>query len=644
MLALGAILVVGLLSYVTARSYLERQAAVRETLASREAMVETLSLLKDAETGGRGFLLTGDEAFLEPYENARPKILADLEVVRRFAESDPEQHDRAERVNRLAREKLAIIAHYVELKRNGQKSADEVVPTLRHGKVIMDAIRVDVAQMLTRAGQHLEQREEETGDATLRHQLVLGALLVGSITLALAGLTSARRDAEQVRVTNEQLERDVAARKAAEAKLREQSALLESVLENIGDAVLVLDSTRTVLVANPAAQLIGPYRVGQHLTAAWSSEIETYTGDGKTPFAPEQGPLTRALLGHASDGVEMVMRVTSKELRSFTVTTRPIVEDGGAVAAVAVFHDTTAMKVASAAILENEQRYRILSEASFEGVAISDEGVIKDTNGNFAHWLGYEPAELVGVVGVSLFPPEEQERVRKASETAEVSYESRVMRRDGTTMPVEVRGRYAHFRNRLVRIAVIRDITERKQREAELLEKSEQLRALSLRDELTGLLNRRGFIEAAEHQLKSASRAGESCAVFFADLNGMKIINDQLGHDAGDDALRAAAKVLGSVFRSSDVVARLGGDEFAVFAGECTEENVPVVHDRVEQAVKALNAVSGAGYALSISAGAAVFTPGAPRDLVSLMQEADATMYEAKRARHKRPSLRVRSA
>ena len=81
------------------------------------------------------------------------------------------------------------------------------------------------------------------------------------------------------------------------------------------------------------------------------------------------------------------------------------------------------------------------------------------------------------------------------------------------------------------------------QREALLLEKSEQLRALSLRDELTGLHNRRGFMEVAEHQLKSAARAKECCAVFFADLNGMKVINDQLGHEMGDHAIRAAADV-----------------------------------------------------------------------------------------------------
>jgi diguanylate cyclase (GGDEF)-like protein len=209
-------------------------------------------------------------------------------------------------------------------------------------------------------------------------------------------------------------------------------------------------------------------------------------------------------------------------------------------------------------------------------------------------------------------------------------------RRDGSKLAVEVRGRYATFRNETVRIAVIRDVTEKKAREAKLLEQSEQLRALALRDELTGLHNRRGFMEIAEHQLKAAMRNREPCAVFFADLNGMKAINDELGHEMGDQAIRATGSMLTEVFRSSDVVARLGGDEFIVFASECDEAGVAAAYVRIEQAVRALNAGATNGYQISISAGAAVFDPNEPKDLSSLMQAADANMYDAKRARSQR--------
>jgi diguanylate cyclase (GGDEF)-like protein len=112
----------------------------------------------------------------------------------------------------------------------------------------------------------------------------------------------------------------------------------------------------------------------------------------------------------------------------------------------------------------------------------------------------------------------------------------------------------------------------------------------------------------------------------------------------GDQALRAAGEVLSAVFRPSDVIARLGGDEFAVFAGECDQFSVATIMQRIEHAVSEYNTHSGSPYRLSISAGAAVCDPRDPRDLPTLMQAADSSMYEAKRIRHARPSIRVRSS
>ncbi len=524
LLALGAIVVFGLFLRADAQSFLARQAAVRETLSAREVMIETLSRLKDAETGVRGFLLTGDDRFLETYRNARPELLTDLESLRHVGASDPVQRAGASRVDTLSRQKLAFLDELIERQRGHHPSDEEAIVILARGKTAMDTVRVEIGRMLARTDERLREREEAVAAATLHLQLMLGAVLAGGVALALAGLSSARRDAEQARLTNLQLASDIAARKKAEAQLRAQSRLLESVLSNIGDAVVVLDADRETVLINPAAKRIVPYSVGERPSADWSQHQQAFLPDGKTPFPADQGPITRALQGHASDGVEIVLRVND-ELRSYSVTTRPISEDGTAVAAVAVFHDTTAIKRA----------------------------------------------------------------------------------------------------------------------ETQLVEKSEALRALSLRDELTGLYNRRGFMEVAEHQLKAAARSLEPCVVFFADLNGMKLINDQLGHEMGDHALRAAADVLTGVFRASDVVARLGGDEFAVFAGDCDELGIATTYARIEERVSELNALSTHRYRLSISTGAAVFHPEDPRNLIDLMQAADAHMYEAKRARHQRASLRVRS-
>jgi diguanylate cyclase (GGDEF)-like protein/PAS domain S-box-containing protein len=281
---------------------------------------------------------------------------------------------------------------------------------------------------------------------------------------------------------------------------------------------------------------------------------------------------------------------------------------------------------------ESEQRQRVLSEASFEGIVISRDSLVLDVNGTFASWFGRTPESFVGENGSSLQVPEDRERALLTSQQPDALYESQMQRPDGSRFSVEVRGRNATFRGLPVRVAVMRDITERKRQEAELRQQAELLRALSLKDELTGLYNRRGFVEHAQQQLRSATRANRSACVFFVDLNDMKGINDTLGHEFGDRALISAARVLSSVFRDCDIVSRLGGDEFAVFASECRIPDVAAVRARLRTRISELNDSSNEPFQLSMSVGSAVFEPGSKADLDTLMELADQNMYEEKRA------------
>jgi diguanylate cyclase (GGDEF)-like protein/PAS domain S-box-containing protein len=339
------------------------------------------------------------------------------------------------------------------------------------------------------------------------------------------------------------------------------------------------------------------------------------------------------------------MRTSGAEARTFSVTARPIRDGGTVTGAVAVFHDITAVRQAERDLVESEQRWRFFSEASFEGMAVTRAGQILDTNATFAHWLGYEDSDLIGMAGITIFAPEDHDRVFAATaEGGPGAYEARLLRRDGTTFPVEVRGRSVHFRGQLVRIAVLRDITERKAQEAQLARHAEQLRELSLRDELTGLYNRRGFLELSRPQLLLATRAKRPLTVFYADLNGMKSINDQLGHETGDRALVATAEVLTKTFRASDIVARLGGDEFAVLATDCDAEGIHAASLRARRLIDETNAKLGAPFQLSVSLGSSVFDPEAPVDLETLMQRADEQMYQLKRARKELNRARLGAA
>ena len=148
----------------------------------------------------------------------------------------------------------------------------------------------------------------------------------------------------------------------------------------------------------------------------------------------------------------------------------------------------------------------------------------------------------------------------------------------------------------------------------------------SLTDELTGLYNRRGFLLLAEQQLKIAARTRRGAMLVFADLHNLKIVNERLGHVAGDDLVLDAARALHSTFRDSDILARLGGDEFAVLALEPQSDAGDVLQRRLEQTIRDLNAEPGRNQALSMSVGVCVWDPDVQPSLQDLLAEADAHM------------------
>ncbi len=159
----------------------------------------------------------------------------------------------------------------------------------------------------------------------------------------------------------------------------------------------------------------------------------------------------------------------------------------------------------------------------------------------------------------------------------------------------------------------------------------DELLELSHVDELTSLYNRRGFNNLGEQELRLASRERRPVGLFFIDLNGMKQINDDLGHEEGDRALVDAATLLRKTFRDSDVVARLGGDEFAVLAHDCSERGADAVRDRLDAAIANFNAAALRSYRLSMSVGLVTRMPDDTRPLAELVKEADARMYREKR-------------
>jgi diguanylate cyclase (GGDEF)-like protein len=173
--------------------------------------------------------------------------------------------------------------------------------------------------------------------------------------------------------------------------------------------------------------------------------------------------------------------------------------------------------------------------------------------------------------------------------------------------------------------------TRRLQSQALLREKlEEELLSLSITDPLTGLHNRRGFISLAEQQLKLSDRNKRGVQLYFADLDGLKWINDTLGHEEGDKALIEAASIFKETFRTSDIIARLGGDEYAALVIDITQENSEIFTARLQSLIDTRNNQEGRRYRLSISVGCSYYDPENPCSLDELMVSADKLMYEQK--------------
>ena len=166
-----------------------------------------------------------------------------------------------------------------------------------------------------------------------------------------------------------------------------------------------------------------------------------------------------------------------------------------------------------------------------------------------------------------------------------------------------------------------------------LSELQEELRRLATVDELTKLANRRGFFALGEHQLLVAARTRSAVALLFIDVDGLKNVNDELGHSTGDQLLREAADVIRETIRVSDLAGRLGGDEFCVLLLGDPELDPERAVERIRQTTEAHNARPGRQFRLSLSIGLSSLPAGRSVTLEELIDAADEGMYEDKRGK-----------
>ncbi len=274
----------------------------------------------------------------------------------------------------------------------------------------------------------------------------------------------------------------------------------------------------------------------------------------------------------------------------------------------------------------SESRYRRLFESAGDGIAFidADTGVITDVNPSLAAILGLSREDLVGKLLWQLDPF----KIVHASMTfqAELLSQGHVRHedlpfesKDGRHIDLEFVGNVYRIDGKRVIQCNIRDVTGRRKAE-------EELKYLSTHDGLTGLHNRMFFDE----ELSRFGRGRQfPITVIIADVDGLKQINDRLGHADGDEMLRRAASVLKETFRADEIVARTGGDEFVVILPKTDGATAQIALDRIRHRLNSHNAAQ-AGLALSFSLGAATAT--AAQSLAEALKRADEHMYVEKLA------------
>jgi len=257
--------------------------------------------------------------------------------------------------------------------------------------------------------------------------------------------------------------------------------------------------------------------------------------------------------------------------------------------------------------------------------------------------LGYSPQEWVAdrELWVRMLHPEDKERVlaehRRTNETREpFRAEYRLIARNGRLVWVRDEAALVLDEDEQPQFwqGVMVDITERKLAE-------EQVAFMAYHDMLTSLPNRRMFEEVLDLALARARRRGQSVAVLYMDLDNFKLVNDSLGHAAGDELLRELANRLRHSVREADVVARQGGDEFLVLLGDLEPDGTedgesPAVElaesvaRRIQNSLRRAFVLYGTEFYATASMGISLF-PDSADDARALLRQADAAMYRSKR-------------
>ncbi len=434
---------------------------------------------------------------------------------------------------------------------------------------------------------------------------------------------------DQLIATNEQLQDEVIRLLDAQQELLAERARYRALIDQAPDYLFLKDLDGRFVVANKVfAETLGMAPddlIGKTDYDLISAEMaEQYAADDRAVM--KSGTPTRDIETRVVDA--------SGNRRYSSTSKAPLRDkDGRIIGLVGVSRDVTPQRLAREELRAERNRFRAMIDQVPDYLFVKDmEGRFVVANRAVAADLGREPDELIGKSDHDLHPSERAEKFR--------ADERRIVRNGEPMIDIEEYiidrgGHQKHFLTTKVPlrdpdgeiiglIGVCRDVTLRRQAQ-------EEVRFLAHHDALTRLPNREVLLDRADQAIRRAKRDNGRVAVAFLDLDGFKMINDGLGHNAGDQLLRIVADRMVEAVRDTDTVVRLGGDEFVILLPDQSRDISVLTGliNRVRASIRQPIELDGELVEVTSSVGVAIY-PHDGDDGDELIKNADAAMYQAK--------------
>ncbi len=616
-LAVGLVLAVMLCvgGYFTLAHLRESNAWANHTHQVLLAIASIETDLIDAETGQRGYLLTGKKNYLQPYETARKDASAHIAAFLALVADNPQQTESGLNLQNLANNKLAELKQTIELYDEKGSAAAMAIVLQDQGEKWMAEIRALSTTIAERERALLTSRMATVEAAFDR------TVAVFIVALALYGLF--------VILSYVLIQRELEQRRLAEEKFRSSEARIRAITDNLPALIVYVDCeeryrfcnqyVETVYGTSPA-QLIGS-TMREVCGPAFYTEIE--------------GNIRQALRGERAD-FDGTINARGQALHHHTSYIPDRAADGSVRGFYALSFDITARKAAEDALFQEHERSEVTLSSIGDAVVTTDaDGNINYLNPIAESMTGWNDTSARGRPLEEVFRiinvhsreavPSPLAQAMRENRIVELAADSLLITRSGTEATIEdsaapIRDRAG---NVIGGVLVFHDVSE--------------MRALAVRmarmahhDALTDLPNRLLLRDRLSQAISTATRNEQRLALLFCDLDRFKQVNDSLGHAYGDALLKEVAKRLVDCVRASDTVSRQGGDEFLVLLNEVQDTaSIAAAAEKIRAALCAPYEINEQQVHIGVSIGISIF-PDDSLDEHALIKNADAAMYEAK--------------